>query len=107
VKAPSELEERIGEHLTPDERVTLTQAVLAFLKQGRPVRLREWVASVERCAARAGYLLADNLEVATHPLEEDEVGVLSTEAKTEDLLAFAVSEELYLLRQALGVAVQP
>jgi hypothetical protein len=105
--SPSELEQRISRHLTDDERAALSQAVHAFLKQERPVHLHDWVAAVERSATRAGYLLADDLRTAAAILAEDEVGVLSADAKTDDLLAFSVSEELFLLRQGMGVAVQP
>jgi hypothetical protein len=62
---------------------------------------------VERCATRAGYLLAGDLEVAAAILKSEPRSLLDADTKMADLLGFAVSDEHRALREALGIAVQP
>ena len=103
----TELERGIALRLTDAERVDLAAAVATFESQGSRANLAEWVAAVERCVTRAGYLLAGDLDVAAGILGGEPRGVLEAEAKLADLLAFAVSEEHHALREAMGIAIQP
>ena len=102
-----ELERGISLRITDAQRAQLAAAVAAFESQGSRANLAEWVAAVERCVTRAGYLLAGDLDVAAGVLGGEPRGVLEAETKLADLLAFAVSEEHHALREAMGVAIQP
>lgn len=62
-----------------------------------------WVASVERAATRAGYLLCGDLGVVEATLRADPRGVVSVEDRMADLYGFAVSEAHHTLRQELGI----
>jgi tetratricopeptide (TPR) repeat protein len=105
--AATELGRAIGLRLTEGQRVDLAAAVAAFEAQGSVANLAAWVAAVERCATRAGYLLAADLEVAANILRAEPRAVLDAEAKIADLLAFAVSDEHHALRAAMGIAIEP
>jgi cellulose synthase operon protein C len=102
-----DLVSRIDAELSPDERAGLSHAVRAFQAAGGRTDIAAWVAAVERCATRAGYLLAGDLDVAAGILREEPRVVASAEEKLSDLISFTVSEEHYLLRDELGVAVPP
>ncbi|APR76116.1 Gluconokinase [Minicystis rosea] len=102
-----ELERAIALRLGETARVDLAAAVAAFEAGGSRAHLTEWVAVVERCATRAGYLLAGDLDVVAGVLKNEPRGLLDADAKMSDLLGFAVSDELRALREALGIAIQP
>ena len=93
--------------LSDDERDRLDQAVRAFEDAGARADLAHWAGAVERCAARAGYLLCGDLPLAADLLRGEPIGLLQAEEKIGDLYGFAVSSELHLLREELGVAIEP
>jgi cellulose synthase operon protein C len=98
----------IAERLTEEERDQLALAVIELHEAGAPADLSHWTGAVERCAARSGYLLSGDLAVAASSLASAEVpGVLSAEEKIGDLLSFTVGEAFHILRQELGVAIDP
>jgi tetratricopeptide (TPR) repeat protein len=102
-----DLVSRIDPALTPEERAGLEGAVRAFQVAGGRTDIAAWVAAVERCATRAGYLLTGDLDIAAGILREEPRVVVSAEEKMADLVNFTVSEEYYLLRDELGVALRP
>jgi tetratricopeptide (TPR) repeat protein len=105
--AVAELERGISSRLSEASRVDLAAAVAAFEANGSRVHLADWAADVERCATRAGFLLAGDIEVSAALLRSEPRAVLEPEDKVADLLAFAVSEEHHALRESLGIAIQP
>ena len=105
--AVAELERGIALRISEANRVDLAAAVAAFEAGGSRVHLADWAADVERCATRAGFVLAADLEVAASVLRGEPRAVLEPEEKVSDLLAFAVSEEHHALRESLGIAIQP
>src|SRR5262249_2573112 len=105
--AVAELERGINARLGEASRVDLAAAVAAFEANGSRVHLADWAADVERCATRAGFRVAGDLEVAATLLRSEPRAVLEPEEKLADLLAFAVSEEYHALRESLGIAIQP
>ena len=106
-KLALDLRERISAELSEEEHADLEGAVKAFQAAGGRADITAWVADVERCASRAGYLLSGDLDVAATVLHDEPGGVVSVEDQIADLLGFAVSDEHSLLREELGVAVQP
>ncbi|WP_437917299.1 tetratricopeptide repeat protein [Sorangium sp. So ce302] len=98
----------LDEHLTESERDALEAAVFELYEIRAPLDLAHWVGSVERCAARVGYLLTGDLSVAASSLSRgDAPGVLTAEEKIGDLLSFTVSDAYHALREELGVAIEP
>lgn len=106
-KIATQIERRIAPRLTDEQRKLVKAAVAAFEAQGRPANLADWVAAVERCATRAGYLLAGDLEVALGVIRGEPRGLVESDAKLADLLVFSVSDEHHALRIDLGVAIEP
>jgi tetratricopeptide (TPR) repeat protein len=106
-KAAAAMQGRIEPLLSAASRTALERAVVAFEAAGSRADLNGWVASVERCSSRAGYLLTSDLRTAATSLAAEGAGVLTVEQKMVDLLWFTVSEELHELRDALGIAIEP
>ncbi len=106
-KAASAMQSRIEPLLDAKARSALERAVLAFDAAGSRADLNAWVAAVERCSTRAGYLLANDLRTAATSLTAEGPGILTVEQKMVDLLWFTVSEEFHELRDALGIAIEP
>jgi hypothetical protein len=107
LRAVSDLERGIALRISEENRVDLAAAVAAFEAAGSRVHLADWAGDVERCATRAGFLLAGDLEVAAGVLRSEPRAVLEPEEKVSDLLGFAVSDEHHALRESLGIAIQP
>ncbi|WP_437573018.1 tetratricopeptide repeat protein [Sorangium sp. So ce887] len=98
----------LDERLTERERDALEAAVFELYEIRAPLDLAHWAGSVERCAARVGYLLTGELSVAASSLSRgDAPGVLTAEEKIGDLLSFTVSDAYHALREELGVAIEP
>ncbi|WP_437662843.1 tetratricopeptide repeat protein [Sorangium sp. So ce1182] len=98
----------LDEQLSEAERDALEAAVFELYEIRAPLDLAHWAGSVERCAARVGYLLTGELAIAASSLSRaDAPGVLTAEEKIGDLLSFSVSDAYHALRDELGVAIQP
>jgi hypothetical protein len=102
-----ELTARIEPSLEAEDRIELHRAVRAFKAAGGRADIAEWVAAVERCATRAGYLIMGDLDLVAGILRDEPRGVVSVEDKLVDLIGFIVSEEYHVLRAELGIAVRP
>jgi tetratricopeptide (TPR) repeat protein len=105
--AVNELQRGISLRMSEAHRVDLAAAVAAFEAGGSRVHLADWAGDVERCATRAGFVLASDLGAASRILAAEPRQVLEAEEKIADLCAFAVSEEHHALRESLGIAIQP
>jgi tetratricopeptide (TPR) repeat protein len=106
-EATLSLRERVAARLDAFQRSELDAAVAAFEVAGKRADLGAWVAAVERCATRAGYLLCGELKVAADVLQAEPRGLVTAQDEIEDLYGFAVSDEHAALRQMLGVAIEP
>jgi hypothetical protein len=107
--APSvnELVERIEPLLDDATHRLLVSSVAGFEAARVRADIAGWVGAVERCATRAGFLLAGDLEVVATVLRSDPLGLISADEKIADLVGFVVSDEHHALREELGVAIQP
>jgi hypothetical protein len=76
---------------------------LRFLEEGGRTNLQRWAAAVDRTAARAGLLLANDLGAARAVLELEDPG--AAEGKMDDLLVFALSDRFTKLRRQIGTAL--
>jgi len=81
----------------------LRAAFLRFIEEGGRTHLRRWAMAADRTAARAGLLLASDLEAAKSMLELEDprrAGDLM-----DDLIVFAASERYTTLRRSIGISV--
>ena len=89
--------------LEPQHVDRLRGHFLRFVEEGGRTNLARWTTAVERTAARAGFLLANDLKAAEHVLSlEDKEHAAE---KMDDLIGFSVSDRYAKLRRQLGVAI--
>jgi hypothetical protein len=86
----------------------LRKVVKVLLDQGGTANIKRWYQAVELTAARAGLLLAGDLEVAKKmlALEPGLPGDAPPAEKLKDLTLFSLSEDYFTLREALGITLQ-
>jgi len=93
--------------MQPVQLEGLRMVVKKFIAEGAKANIKRWVQCVEVTAARSGFLLAGDLEIAKKIIaaEQPLPGDLAPAEKLKELLSFAVSEQYFHLRQALGIAI--
>jgi hypothetical protein len=80
-----------------------------FVDAGARTDIKRWMQTVEMTACRAGFLLANNLDIAQRMIQlEPPMGAveLTPKEEVEDLVLFSVSENYFRLREALGIQIQ-
>ena len=77
---------------------------LRFVEEGGRANLQRWVTAVDRTAARAGLLLANDLDAARSILTLE--GGEGLTEKIDDLLVFMLSERFAKLRRQIGIAIE-
>lgn len=77
---------------------------LRFLEEGGRTNLQRWATAADRTAARAGLLLANDLDAARAVFELEDAK--AADAKMDDLVVFAASDRYAKLRQQLGLALR-
>lgn len=84
----------------------LTSAVTKLLAAGA-IDLKKWIAAVDLSADRAGFLLANDLELAREMIDasDEASSVVRKEERARELLLFSVSEAYFHLRRRLGAAI--
>lgn len=99
---------RLEKSLSEAARPALFRAAKECLADPAQLDLRGYVEAVEQTANRAGILLCADVEVAKRCLSRDP-GVaarLPERTKVRDLLLFCLSEDFFILRRALGLAIE-
>jgi hypothetical protein len=86
----------------------LRKVVRVFFEQGGASNIKKWYQSVELTAARAGFLVCGDHEVARKMIhmEPGLPGDLSPNEKLKDVVLFSISENYFTLREALGINFQ-
>ena len=86
----------------------LRKVVRYFLEQGGASNIKKWYQSVELTAARAGFLMCGDLEIARKmlALEPGLPGDLAPAEKLKDVVQFSMSETYFSLREGLGINFQ-
>jgi len=77
---------------------------LRFVEEGGRTNLQRWATAADRTAARAGLLLASDLDAAEALLREESPTQL--EERMSDLLVFVTSDRYAALRKQLGIALK-
>ncbi len=92
---------------TSEEQADLETAVAVFEEHGARVNLVDWIANVERCATRAGYVLCRDLEISARMIRDElEPSLVAPEARVADLAGYAVSEKHLHLIKELGSKIE-
>jgi golgin subfamily B member 1 len=89
--------------LEPMQVDRLRGQFLRFVEEGGRTNLQRWAVAADRTAARAGFLLAGDLEAAQTILRLDEA--LDQRETLDDLIVFLTSERYSKLRRQIGIAI--
>jgi hypothetical protein len=94
-------------HMIPVQRESLRLVVQKWMEDGAKADLKRWMQAIEITASRAGLLLCADLEIAKKIIaaEPQLPGDLPPADKMKELLVFSVSEQYFMLRKTLGIAV--
>ena len=76
---------------------------LRFLEEGGRTNLQRWATAADRTAARAGFLLANDLGAAHSLFTLEDRS--TADAKMDDLIVFLTSDRYAKLRQQIGLAL--
>ena len=100
---------QISQHLTAAQQDGLRAVCRKFIEAGGSTDIKKWMQSVELTGVRAGFLLANDLEVARKMIQalppEGSVD-LPPKDKLKELVLFSVSESYFKLREQLGIQIQ-
>ncbi len=108
-----ELEGQVKENLAVIEplmvgplRDQLASVVTKLLQSGA-IDLKKWVAAVDLSADRAGFVIANDLELANEMIKaaDEASSAVQQKERLKELLLFAVSEEYFALRQRLVINI--
>ncbi|MEQ9318615.1 MAG: tetratricopeptide repeat protein, partial [Polyangiaceae bacterium] len=99
----------LGKYLQPMQREQLKVIVNRFIKEGARANIKRWAQAVETTSARAGLLLAGDLEVAKKAIAAAPQipGDISPQERIKDLMLFTISDEYFQLRARLGIQINP
>ena len=88
------------------ENEALRTQVLSFIESAAQVDLKLWASAVDYSADRVGFLLTDDLELATQLVRLDEASPGQTKDRLKELNLFSVSPDYFALRQKLYIQLQ-
>ncbi|HKP59235.1 MAG TPA: tetratricopeptide repeat protein [Polyangiales bacterium] len=100
---------QIRGQMQPADVELLNSITKRFVESGARTDIKRWMQCVELTACRAGFLLANDIEIAARMIQaEPPLGAvdLTPKEKVEELILFSVSEAYFRLREALGIQIQ-
>ncbi|KYF94210.1 hypothetical protein BE20_07100 [Sorangium cellulosum] len=82
-------------------------SIVTKLLQAGAIDLKRWVSGVDLTADRAGFLLANDLELAQEMIKaaDDASAAVPQKERLKELMLYAVSEEYFAIRKRLGINV--
>jgi len=110
----SDLAQPVGQYLELLRRLTspqmmeqLSANVQRFIATKAEADLHKWSNAVDLTATRAGFLVCNDLDVATRLVQTEpaSVGVVEPKEKIRDLVLWSISEEYFVLREHLGLVI--
>jgi tetratricopeptide (TPR) repeat protein len=111
---PGDLAGEVGEHqaafkqhLSGPQQDTLRSLVTRLLSAAPELDLKKWTAAVDLTADRVGFLLSNDLEIASALVRAspDEASAVPQKDRLKELTLFSVSESYFALRHKLGIAI--
>lgn len=106
----SSVNEHLGafkQHLSGPQQETLRSLVAKLLSAAPELDLKRWTAAVDLTADRVGFLIANDLEIATALVRAspDESAAVPQKDRLRELHLYSVSEQYLSLRHKLGIAI--
>lgn len=94
-------------HLAGPQQETLNSLVQKLLSAAPELDLKKWTAAVDLTADRVGFLLANDLELATAVVRAspEEAAAVPQKDRLRELHLYAVSEPYLTLRHKLGLSI--
>lgn len=97
----------LDKHLTQQARAALARVTQAYVKVATPNDLRNYLEGAELSATRAGAFAAGDIEpVKRMIMAESDSNRVSRRARIQDLMIFALGEDLHALRVAVGTSIE-
>ena len=85
----------------------LAVVVQRFFANKGEADLNKWSNAVDLTATRAGFLVANDLDVAARLVQTEpvSVGIVEPKEKIRDLIQWSISDEYFTLREHLGLVI--
>ncbi|XXX82260.1 tetratricopeptide repeat protein [Sorangium sp. So ce134] len=82
-------------------------SIVTKLLQAGAIDLKRWVSGVDLTADRAGFLLANDLELAQEMIKaaDEASAAVPQKERLKELMLYAVSEEYFAIRKRLGINI--
>ncbi|XYI03446.1 protein kinase domain-containing protein [Sorangium sp. So ce1128] len=82
-------------------------SIVTKLLQAGAIDLKRWVSGIDLTADRAGFLLANDLELAQEMIKaaDEASAAVPQKERLKELMLYAVSEEYFAVRQRLGINI--
>ncbi|UQA56607.1 serine/threonine-protein kinase [Polyangium aurulentum] len=92
--------------ITGQARDQLASAVTKLLQAGA-IDLKKWVAGVDLTADRAGFIVANDLELSQEMIKatDEASSAVPQKERLKELVLFSVSEEYFAIRRQLGINI--
>jgi golgin subfamily B member 1 len=110
----ADVQQPVGQYLdllkrsVPPQMVEQLSAVVQhFITAKGEADIHKWSNAVDMTATRAGFLICNDLEVATRLVQTEPVsiGVADPKDKLRDLILWSISEEYFTVREHLGLVI--
>ena len=91
----------------PQQIEQLAAVVQRFVATKGEADIHKWANAVDMTATRMGFLICNDLEVATRIVQTEPVsiGVAEPKDKIRDLVLWSISDEYFALREHLGLQI--
>lgn len=105
--AVNEHQAAFKQHLPGPQQDQLRSHVNRLLQAAPELDLKKWTAAVDLTADRVGFILANDLEIASALLRAspDEASAVPQKDRLKELTLYSVSESYLTLRHKLGIAI--
>ncbi len=103
----NEHQQAFKKHLTGPQQETLKSLVQRLLNAAPELDLKRWVAAVDLSADRVGFILGNDLEIATAVVRAspEEAASVPQKDRLKELHLYSVSDEYLALRHKIGIAI--
>jgi tetratricopeptide (TPR) repeat protein len=93
--------------VTAQQRDHLARVVSKLVQEGTALDLKKWVSGIDLTADRAGLLMSDDLATAVEMVRAADPASSSVtpEQRVEEIYKYAVSDQYFAARKALGIAI--
>jgi tetratricopeptide (TPR) repeat protein len=93
--------------VAPQQIEQLAAVVQRFVTNKGEADIHKWANAVDMTATRMGFLICNDLEIATRIVQTEPVsiGVADPKDKIRDLVLWSVSDEYFALREHLGLQI--